>query len=249
MSLQPFKLPEVASLVWDKVNCQVTFKPDGIHLDPVPKRKMVEPTLAWLVQEVSTRQEFQPELTEILKEASEGTGNHQKLGGRIAEAREEAAKNLLESVERLAKVEKERAAASKTDAFKTWQKNELQKATPAGLANELSAYVFRGHKIPISQRRVTEFKFWTNQDNWTFESPGFWAEPEHEFVGAFGDPEISADGKNVRIRFYPNGPASSFKYNLKMATRAYENQNGVDVDVGHVIIIIDPVMETGEVTV
>jgi hypothetical protein len=98
---------------------------------------------------------------------------------------------------------------------------------------------------------VTEFKFWTDpSNNWTFETPGFWADPGHEFVGAFDTPQLIDQKKAVLFRFYPNGPASSFKYNLKMSTTAWEtNADGLNVDVGHVIIIIDPIMETGEVTV
>jgi hypothetical protein len=103
---------------------------------------------------------------------------------------------------------------------------------------------FGGHKIRISHKRITEFYFYSEELNWKFYDPGF--DPEDAFKPRFQKPEFVNDDYAVRTRFTPNGFAGeSFKYNLWMRTAVYDNGQ----EKGHVIIIVDPIMETGEVTV
>jgi hypothetical protein len=206
MSLSPSQIAaNVVSPWWDKVDCEVKFDENGIHLEP--KMETKAPELEWLLVEASRRAANQPELAKLITEASKKAAAVTKAPS-VAIVGEGPRDGILGEVD-----------------------------------TNLARYVFRGHRIPISQRRVTEFSFFTNQPNWTFEAPGFWADPGHEFVGTFDDPQVIEQGKKVRVRFYPNGPASWFKYNLKMSTTAWQG----GVDQGHVIIIIDPVMETGGV--
>jgi hypothetical protein len=101
--------------------------------------------------------------------------------------------------------------------------------------------LFQGHTIEVSSDRVTEFYFYSESPYWKFVPPGF---ETHDPVYAdrFQGTEIVNDDYAVRTCFMPNGVEGEwFKYNLWMKTRVYDNSGN---EKGHVIIIIDPVVET-----
>jgi len=125
------------------------------------------------------------------------------------------------------------------------QKGDRRPNRISAMAREwsLAEVWFRPHRVKISRSRVTQFYFTTQSEHWVFDPPGFFLENSYDqAIGSFTEPQLMDYGRTVLTSFVPKGPAMEFKYNLRLEATAWN----FNVDEGHAIIIIDPIMETSK---
>lgn len=123
-------------------------------------------------------------------------------------------------------------------------KEELRRLGLTRDLGDISSYVFQPelHKIEISMRLPTQLIFYSLSKDWKFDWPGLSLDiPLDPAIGTLAAPEIIDNDQTVRTTFVPSGLAAParFKYNLRLIASVLN----FGVSAGHVIIIVDPIIE------
>jgi hypothetical protein len=123
-------------------------------------------------------------------------------------------------------------------------KEELRRLGLTRDFGDLSSYVFQPelHKIKISRSRPTQLIFYSLSKDWKFDWPGIYPDITLDpAIGTLAVPEFMDNDQTVRTTFVPSGLAvpEQFKYNLRLIASVLN----FGVSAGHVIIIVDPIIE------